>query len=81
MLATLMLAWGSWAALPWHLRPGFDPVLLPLQQISRMLAVLETVVAFFPPISNNGRRLWDWNRVIWALVSLAAAALVFVARF
>jgi hypothetical protein len=79
-LASLALAWGSWAALHWNLAPGLAPVLLPLQQLSRMLAVLESVVAFFPLISYNGRRLWDWNRVVWALVSLAAAALVFVAR-
>jgi hypothetical protein len=53
---------------------------MPLQQLSRMLAVLDTVVAFFPLISYNGRRIWDWNRGIWALVSLSAVALVFLAR-
>lgn len=79
-LATLVVAWGSWAALRWNLAPGLGPVLLPLQQLSRMLAILESIVAFFPLISYNGRRLWDWNRVIWALVSLAAVALVFLAR-
>lgn len=79
-LSTLIIAWGSWAALRWNLAPGFEPVLMPLQQLSRMLAVLDTVVAFFPLISYNGRRIWDWNRGIWALVSLSAVALVFLAR-
>lgn len=77
-LATLVLAWGSWAALRWNLVPGFDPILLSLQQLSREMAILDTIVAFFPMISFNGRRLWDWNRVVWALVSLAAVALVFL---
>lgn len=77
-LASLVLAWGSWALLRWNLTPGLTPLLQPLQQLSRMLALLETVIAFFPLISFNGRRIWDWNRVVWALLSAAAVALLFV---
>ena len=79
-LASLALAWGSWAALRWDLAPALQPLWGALFGIGRVLALLETVVAFFPLISYNGRRIWDWNRVIWALVSLAAVALLFVFR-
>ena len=78
-LASLLLAWGSWAALRGGVAPGMASLLSPLLEISRMLALLETVVAFFPLISFNGRRIWDWNRAVWAAVSLAAVALFFVA--
>lgn len=79
-LASLALAWGSWAALRWDLAPALQPLWGALFGIGRILALLETVVAFFPLISYNGRRIWDWNRVIWALVSAAAVALLFVFR-
>ncbi len=79
-LATLTLAWGSWAALRWGVWPGLQPLFSILMQLSRMLAMLETVIAFFPLISLNGRRIWDWNRVIWVLVSLAAVALIVASR-
>ena len=78
-LASLLLAWGSWAALRGRVAPGMASLLSPLLEISRMLALLETVVAFFPLISFNGRRIWDWNRAVWVIVSLAAVALFFVA--
>ncbi len=79
-LASLVMAWGSWALLRLDLTLDLAPLLLPLLQIGRMLAVLETVVAFFPLISFNGRRIWDWNRVVWVLVTLASVALVVVSR-
>lgn len=77
-LASLLLAWGSWAALHWNMAPGLSSPLSVLLALSRILAVLETVVAFFPLISFNGRRIWDWNRLIWGVLSLSAVALMFV---
>lgn len=77
-LSSLLLAWGSWAVLRWQAAPGLMALFSVLFGVSRMLALLETVIVFFPVISYNGRRIWDWNRLVWALVSLAAVGLFVV---
>jgi len=77
-LASLLLTWGSWAALHWQVASGLLSFWEMLFAIGRMLTLLETLIVFFPLISFNGRRIWDWNRVVWALVSLAAVAVLFV---
>jgi len=74
-LAVLVLTGGSWAALRWDLAPALAPVLLPLYQLGRLLGLLDTVAAAFPLTSFNGRRLWDWHRPVWGIVSIAAVAL------
>ena len=77
-LTVLALAALSGAALRWGWAPGLTALWQPLFQIARVLGLLDTVVAFFPLASYNGRRLWDWHRGVWAALSLAAVALMFV---
>jgi GNAT superfamily N-acetyltransferase len=77
-LAVLALAVISGAALRWGWASGLISLWQPLFQIGRILALLDTVVAFFPLASYNGRRLWDWNRGVWAALSLIALALLFM---
>ncbi len=77
-LVSLLLTGGSWAVLRRPLPPTWVPFWAVLFQVGKILALLDTVIAFFPVISYNGRRLWDWNRVVWALLSAAAIALLFL---
>ena len=42
------------------------------------LSLFDTIFAVFPFNGFNGRRLWDWHRPLWLLLSLAAAAILFV---
>ena len=77
-LASLALVWGSWAVLRRPPPTTWGAFWAVLFQVGKMLALLDTVIAFFPLISYNGRRLWDWNRVVWALLSAAAIALLFL---
>ena len=40
-----------------------------------VIAVVDTLIPFFPFVSFNGRRLWDWNRWIWGLMAGVIMAL------
>lgn len=78
-LPVLLLVWAIWALLrlevpPPGLRPWLNTALL----VGRSLALFDTVLAFFPFVGFNGRRLWDWNKTIWAMVAAAAVAALFV---
>jgi hypothetical protein len=46
--------------------------------IGVVLSALDIIGAFFPLTCYNGRRLWDWNRWVWGVLAVAAAALFFV---
>jgi hypothetical protein len=34
-----------------------------------VFSIADILVPFFPFVSYNGRRLWDWNRWIWGLMA------------
>ena len=40
-----------------------------------VITVADTLIPFFPFVSFNGRRLWDWNRWIWGLMAGVIMAL------
>jgi len=78
-LTVLLLTWAAWTArvvggLPPAVEGWIDAFLL----VAVPLALLDTVLAFFPFTGFNGRRLWDWSRPLWALLSLTAVAVLFV---
>lgn len=78
-LTVLLLTWGAWVLQ--HLAglaPAVDRWLGTLLFVAVPLALLDTVFAFFPFTGFNGRRLWDWSRPLWLLLSVAAALVLFV---
>ncbi len=79
-LAVLALTGGSWLALQGSPAAALQLPLLMLFQLGRILALLDTAIAAFPLVSFNGRRLWDWHRPVWALLSVAALVLLFAAK-
>lgn len=77
-LATLMCGWGAWAAFYLGIvSPALASPLASLANLGAYLGLFDTLIAFFPFVSFNGRRLWDWNRLAWAALSLVAVALWF----
>jgi L-amino acid N-acyltransferase YncA len=78
-LSVLVLTWGASAlphlsALPseietWISVAGF---------VGKPLALLDIALPFVPFVSFNGRRIWDWNRVVWGVLAAAAVAVLFV---
>ena len=78
-LPALALTWGAWAlsrfgALP----PGVETWLGYAGFIGKPLALFDVALPFFPFASFNGRRIWDWNRVAWGILAVAAVAVFLV---
>jgi GNAT superfamily N-acetyltransferase len=74
---TLLLGWAAWAGLNiGSPQPAAAAWLEYALLIAQPLALFDTVMAFFPFVSFNGRRVWDWNRLVWLALSAAALALM-----
>jgi len=69
---TLMLVWGIWGLLKFGtLSPDVAIWLDFAMQVGKPLILFDIAIVFFPFVSFNGRRLWDWNRGIWAILAVA----------
>jgi GNAT superfamily N-acetyltransferase len=76
ILPVLTLTWIIWVlrrlgTLPPSIAPWIDVTIL----IGLSLALFDTALPFFPFVSLNGRRLWDWNRAVWAVLTLVVVLL------
>jgi ribosomal protein S18 acetylase RimI-like enzyme len=79
VLPTLLMSWaltaiGRFGNLPPDLVLWRNIAVL----IGVVLSALDIIGAFFPLTCYNGRRLWDWNRWVWGVLAIVAAALFFV---
>jgi L-amino acid N-acyltransferase YncA len=77
-LPVLLVVWAAWGALRLNLPAGLEAWLAALRQVGTILAVFDIALPFFPFTSLNGRRLWDWNKAVWALLALAVIGLILV---
>ena len=74
-LPVLLVVWGVWmmtqldVSSP-YLRAGLEVVLL----VGKPLALFDIAMPFFPFVSFNGRRLWDWNKIIWGVLTIGVFA-------
>ena len=50
-------------------------------EIGVMILLFDLVLIFFPFDCYNGRRIWDWNRVIWILLVISAVLILTIALF
>ena len=74
-LPVLLLIWSLWAIS--HLdvpSPYVRACLEVALWLGKPLILFDIAMPFFPFIGFNGRRLWDWNKIIWALLAAAAIA-------
>ncbi|HML48535.1 MAG TPA: GNAT family N-acetyltransferase, partial [Clostridia bacterium] len=68
ILPTLLIAASSWALIRFaDLPQALLPWIGYAKFISANLAFFDILLPFFPFASFNGRRLWDWNRLLWAV--------------
>ncbi|NLG50035.1 MAG: GNAT family N-acetyltransferase [Chloroflexi bacterium] len=58
--------------------PAVSAVLPIINYVGFSLIILDVLVPFFPLACFNGRRLWDWSPVIWAVVAAIVVALVWI---
>lgn len=78
-LTVLTLSWGLW------LLPQFVNLPLAIAAWARLagligvvLALFDVAIPFFPFVSYNGRRIWDWNRSVWVVLATATLLRVIV---
>lgn len=75
-LPVLFLLWGAWTISQLGLlsNPWLDILLL----VGKPLLLFDIVMSFFPFVSFNGQRLWDWNKGLWAVLAMAAIAIFLI---
>ena len=79
VLPILALTWGIWALLQFGAPSSDVATWLDFAiQVGKPLTLFDIAMVFFPFVSFNGRRLWDWNRVAWAVLAVAAVVAFFV---
>ncbi|MEM9543586.1 MAG: GNAT family N-acetyltransferase [Cyanobacteria bacterium P01_E01_bin.42] len=80
-LPVLLLIWGVWILsrldlVSSYLITWLDVTLL----LGKPLILFDIAMPFFPFICFNGRRLWDWNKIVWGLMAGAAIVVCLFAR-
>ncbi|MBE7385643.1 MAG: GNAT family N-acetyltransferase [Leptolyngbya sp. SIO1E4] len=78
-LPVLLVVWGVWMVLQLdipspYLKAGLDVILL----VGQPLILFDIALPFFPFVSFNGQRLWDWNKSIWTVLTVATIAMFLV---
>jgi hypothetical protein len=79
VLPGLALTWGAWALSQFgDLDPTVSQWVSSAMTMSQIMLLFDIVLIFFPFVSFNGRRIWDWNKLVWGLSALATLLLFFV---
>jgi len=47
-----------------------------IELAGKPLLIFDIMLPFFPFVSYDGRRIWDWNRIIWVVTAVAAGGVV-----
>lgn len=79
VLPTLVLTAAAWS-LPRFadLSPTAGAWLGHALGVGTALIVFDIVLIFWPFVSFNGRRIWDWNRTAWVTLVLPALVVIFL---
>lgn len=74
-LTILVLSWGLWLLPMFVVLPQTIAASVQIAGlIGVVLSLFDIAMPFFPFVSYNGKRIWDWNRSVW--IVLAALSLV-----
>ena len=81
-LPTLLLSW-TLILLRYFIpsSPWVGTMFNAMFQGAYFFAIFDILLVFFPFVSFNGRRIWDWNKLTWLVCALAVVALFIVDRF
>ena len=78
-LVVLVFTWAAWMLLRFGSPPPEIATWLRAAYAAGLsLTLLDVLVPFFPFVSFNGRRVWDWNRPVWGALAVAALILLLV---
>lgn len=55
-----------------------NPMVNSFLTVGKFFLIFDLLFFFFPFSGFNGRRLWDWNKLLWALTALPALAIIFL---
>jgi GNAT superfamily N-acetyltransferase len=76
ILPALAIAWALFFLLRITSLPASVNSLLSLAFTGAFFfAIFDVLPIFFPFVSFNGRRIWDWNKAVWAICAAAMLAL------
>ena len=74
-LPVLLLIWGVWILSRLDFPSPYLRVWLNVTLwLGKPLILFDIAMPFFPFICFNGRRLWNWNKIVWGLMAAAAIA-------
>ncbi|NER84455.1 MAG: GNAT family N-acetyltransferase [Leptolyngbya sp. SIO1D8] len=78
-LPVLLVVWGAWIVVQLdvpspYLKAGLDVMLL----VGQPLILFDIALPFFPFVSFNGKRLWDWSKIVWAMLTVPTVAVFLV---
>ena len=75
----LSLLWLNWIVLQFNFLPHEVKVWLDITLIIMKTFVLFDVIFIFAPFNTfNGRRIWNWNRIMWSILAIASAAILLI---
>jgi hypothetical protein len=79
VLPALALIWGAWALSQFGgLSPAASQWISSAMTMSQIMLLFDIVLIFFPFVSFNGRRIWDWNKLVWGFCVITTLILFFV---
>ena len=77
----LIVSWAAFLLLRFtSLTAWAAAVLSSVLEAAILFAIFDIVLFFFPFVSFNSRRLWDWHKGVWALLTFAVVALIVLMR-
>ena len=76
--AVLVFAWAAWVLAQFG-EPSFEAAvwLRAAHTSGLMLAAFDILLPFSLFSSFDGRRVWDWNRLVWGVLAVAVLGLFF----
>jgi len=75
--SVLLLTCGlSFLFLSLSLPPGWTFLPRFADMVGKPLIIFDILLPFFPFVSFNGRRIWDWNRIVWVALAVATVAVI-----
>jgi len=78
-LSVLLFVWGAWALLHFSVLPPEIKTWINITMvIGKSFVLFNIAFIFFPFVSFDGRRIWDWNRVVWGVLAAAAVVVFFI---
>jgi L-amino acid N-acyltransferase YncA len=76
-LPTIILAWALFFLRLITPMPAWAGTLLSFSYTGAIFfAIFDILLIFFPYVSFNGRRIWDWNKFVWTMCAIAVIALI-----